>query len=856
MPYVVKVSRRFIYLSLTATILLAFTIGRAARIILIEGPKKALFAPHDTSAMFVRPDYHEGYQIRDLPTPVLLEGKTVPSTLYRGANLDTSGSATASSLLLEKIPKVSDETIIMDEKNSDGLCLTDDNGNKQCSRGNEPSETVPKHDDEEHLPAGQHLLVDIKNVDGSFLNSEKRLAQAMVDVVNESKLTLLSYHCHSLLPKGVSCVGVLLESHISFHTWPDEGVITLDLFTCGSAHLIPVMPLIKRLFAVPQEPHIDNDEKIEPTVVWSHVLRGWGESKANKHLSEDLGFYVLEKLHYDMKEEIAWTQTQFQRIDIYDVIRSDTRDYLSYEKSISENDSYEAKNAEFYRPERIVYLDGILQSTRYGLEAYHEALVHPGMLTHPNPKRIAIVGGGEAATLREVLKHKTVEKVKMIEIDEEMVEFSRKYLPDWSDCSDIQGSTKWCGDDPRAELYFEDALAWFIDNYHKDEDDSDDEESTEEVELFDVIIVDALDPEDDVPFAQLLYQNSIFVQSLYNALSDDGVLVLQLGAAPNSDAPSEQYTFSRNRHSLIQSIINESFQSVHVYEESHCLFHKPWQYFVALKDRKSRNIWHQNSAYFDIELAKRILPSVSGFPLLSYFDSATMTSYKIPHKVYENIFCKGEQKSEYCEIFMLSEDTPKSIPITDFEVKMSSISETAGRGLYTKVFIPEGSAIAMTDRAKSFYFGTRTVQIIEAMMTEYDSDVEDVYEFMDGYGWESNLYGTIEYGVDDNILMFVNHGCGGTHNIGEYYDESSENNITDTANDRVLDVFDIAHDRHLRNSMFSFEYALRDIQSGEEIMSDYTLYIIRDITSYAKHLVDVCNRQEVGSITKIDEVFE
>eukprot|EP00536_Pseudo-nitzschia_multiseries_P014414 jgi/Psemu1/214583/e_gw1.698.6.1 len=79
----------------------------------------------------------------------------------------------------------------------------------------------------------QHLLVDIKGIEATFLDSEERLAKAMVDTVNHAGLTMLSYHCHKLIPKGVSCVGVLLESHISFHTWPDEGVITLDLFTCG-----------------------------------------------------------------------------------------------------------------------------------------------------------------------------------------------------------------------------------------------------------------------------------------------------------------------------------------------------------------------------------------------------------------------------------------------------------------------------------------------------------------------------------------------------------------------------------------------------------------------------------------------
>jgi BioD-like phosphotransacetylase family protein len=60
-----------------------------------------------------------------------------------------------------------------------------------------------------------YQLVDIKNVDAHFLNSEERLAEAMVKLIDQSKLTLLSYHCHSLVPVGVSCAGILLESHIA-----------------------------------------------------------------------------------------------------------------------------------------------------------------------------------------------------------------------------------------------------------------------------------------------------------------------------------------------------------------------------------------------------------------------------------------------------------------------------------------------------------------------------------------------------------------------------------------------------------------------------------------------------------------
>lgn len=155
-----------------------------------------------------------------------------------------------------------------------------------------------------------------------------------------------------------------------------------------------------------------------------------------------------------------------------------------YRKSLLDDGSYQSQNPGLFEPDRIVFLDGILQSRRSGDAAYHESLVHPGMFAHPNPKRVAIIGGGEGATLREVLKHSTVEEVVMIEIDKEMVDISKEYLPFWSDCSELIGSADYCFDDPRVDAHFEDAFKWFIDRFSP--------EPTIEAEKFDVIIMDAL----------------------------------------------------------------------------------------------------------------------------------------------------------------------------------------------------------------------------------------------------------------------------------------------------------------------------------------------------------------------------
>jgi spermidine synthase len=361
---------------------------------------------------------------------------------------------------------------------SEQVCEVSSNGDKSCEIDNTQGwidQEYIEHDNDEYRPAGQHLIIDISHVDREFLNSDVRLAQALVQVVNLAEVTLLSYHCHNLNPQGVSCAGVLLESHIAFHTWPEAGVIMLDLFTCGSGKLVPLLPYIEELFAIPQVRSLE-----KPVMKWMHKLRGFdSEDDDNNLMKVDIGDMLGSSC--DIKQEIASVQTSFQRIDVFDL------QYSSKYKISQRETSYREENPSLFQPQRIVYLDGVIQSTRHNLSAYHEALVHPVMFAHNNPKRVAIIGGGEGATLMEVLKHNTLEKVQMIEIDEEMVKTSRQYLQEWSDCSDIIGSEKWCGDDSRSEIFYEDALAWFIDRYSPHG-----KLAQEHHSKLDVIIMDAL----------------------------------------------------------------------------------------------------------------------------------------------------------------------------------------------------------------------------------------------------------------------------------------------------------------------------------------------------------------------------
>jgi spermidine synthase len=239
-----------------------------------------------------------------------------------------------------------------------------------------------------------------------------------------------------------------------------------------------VVPIIERVFAVPSS---NGDEK--PFMLWARKARGFPEEGR----ATDLYTYLVNDLAAEVKDQVASVETDFQTIDIFDTAFQKKDLVNVYDKSLHRHGSHNLVPTNAARPDRIVFLDGWIQSTLFHEAAYHEALVHPGMFAHARPKRVAIIGGGECATLREVLKHNTVKEAIMIEIDEKMVNASREYLSEWSDCSDIEGSASWCVDDPRVKMYYQDALAWFVDRY------SSGKESRETAEpQLDVIIMDAL----------------------------------------------------------------------------------------------------------------------------------------------------------------------------------------------------------------------------------------------------------------------------------------------------------------------------------------------------------------------------
>lgn len=166
---------------------------------------------------------------------------------------------------------------------------------------------------------------------------------------------------------------------------------------------------------------------------------------------------------------------------------------------------------------RALMLDGIIQCTEADEFAYQEMISFLPLCCHPSPRKVLIVGGGDGGVAREAAKHPLVESIVQVEIDAQVLECSKKYLP-------FMGKGL---DHPKLTLHVGDGFAFMA--QHKEE--------------FDVIITDSSDP---VGPAVSLFQQKYF-ELMKSALRPDGIVCSQSGTIwANVEQVSQTLDFCRN----------------------------------------------------------------------------------------------------------------------------------------------------------------------------------------------------------------------------------------------------------------------------------------------------------------------
>jgi len=227
---------------------------------------------------------------------------------------------------------------------------------------------------------------------------------------------------------------------------------------------------------------------------------------------------------------------------------------------------------------KMLILDGIVQLTEKDEFFYHEMLTHVAMHAHPEPRRVAVIGGGDGGVVREVLKHRTVEKIYFVEIDEEVIKTSRRFFPSVS--SGI--------DDPRVDLKVMDGSDFMKDH----------------AEGIDVIIVDSTDI---IGIARSLFTEDFF-QSVHRALRAEGLFVTH----------SESIHFHLDMVVEVQQILKRAFPVVDLYTAPIATYPGNWWAFaIGSKSPDPRDIrrpFEIDTRYYDEEIHRQafVTPKLYG----------------------------------------------------------------------------------------------------------------------------------------------------------------------------------------------------------------------------------------------------
>ncbi len=430
---------------------------------------------------------------------------------------------------------------------------------------------------------GRQLVSELYGCDPRLLDDEPYLRHHVREAARAAGATVLGIHSHRFAPVGVSVVAVLAQSHLAIHTWPEYEICSVDLYLCGES-LTP--RLAREHLARALDADRFEEAELPRGTAYHRISRrrarvnalvaagaGTGSGRSN---GSDFAAYVSNQPNGsapvpssgsgespasggsktpDMSDWARRAAEAFKHVGqvwgphrwLHDwatpweytahaVRRQICRERSEYQEiDILETEAYG----------RCLVLDGEVQSYEADEHIYHECLVHPAFLLHPGPKHVLVVGGGEGATIREVLKHRSVERVVMAELDPQVVEACRRYLP---------GFHAGAFDHPAVRFHFGDGRA-YVENC---------------TDRFDAVVLDLTNPIGDSLSARLFTVE--FYEQVRRILNPGGVVVVQ------SDAVS---LYGLSSFATIYRTIREVFPSVHVGATYMPSFTTDWSFTIA-----------------------------------------------------------------------------------------------------------------------------------------------------------------------------------------------------------------------------------------------------------------------------------
>ncbi len=390
---------------------------------------------------------------------------------------------------------------------------------------------------------GLHLTADCFDCEAApeYFVSPQSLRLCLSDITIAAGLTIVGEKFHPFThvdgsPAGVTGALLLAESHVAIHTWPERNAVTLDVYVCNFNHDngSKARQIVDALIAV----------FLPRTVSRQELQRGeHSHAMTFEALTEDS--FAATRIN----QVLARQRSTMQDIEI-----ADTTDFG-----------------------KVMRIDGAMMTSEKDEFFYHECLVHPAAMTHPEPRTALIIGGGDGGSCEELLKHPSIDSITLCEIDAEVVKMARQHL------ANIHRGAL---DDPKIQHRYEDGFA-YVHN------------STEQFDLILLDLTDPISPNGSSLAATCMTEE--FFQACAQRLTEQGMLVLHLGSP---------YYHPQRFAGTLQKLSN-IFPQLHPYTVFIPLYGALWGMAIASKHGSPLSL---SPSTVNLQIKHR------GLPLLKYYN--------------------------------------------------------------------------------------------------------------------------------------------------------------------------------------------------------------------------------------------
>ncbi|MFA7654267.1 MAG: adenosylmethionine decarboxylase [Candidatus Magasanikbacteria bacterium] len=224
---------------------------------------------------------------------------------------------------------------------------------------------------------GREIVADLKGCDARVIDDVQLLKRLVQEAIRTTKHHLLDITARKFHPIGVTVLGLLAESHISLHTYPELNYVAIDIFTCGNNKPEPILEYLQEKFGAKE-------------MYWEYIRRG--VMKQWKTIYENDGY----KREVEVQKILHHRETPYQTIEVVRAKKLGICLFCNNTLQMATLDTHE------YDEQMIKYLD--------------------------DAKVVLIVGGGDCSILKELVQHKNIKDIYMLEQDQQVIEVARKYL--------------------------------------------------------------------------------------------------------------------------------------------------------------------------------------------------------------------------------------------------------------------------------------------------------------------------------------------------------------------------------------------------------------------------------------------